>query len=69
MDRMTVAETCEALHISRWTLDRLIKAGQIEVEKEDPDRHNSTVWVLPASVRAYIDRHTVLATSTTRNTP
>lgn len=64
---MTIAETCEVLRISRWTLGDLIKAGEIKATKADPGVRNSPVAVDTASVQAYIDRHTVPATLTTRN--
>jgi predicted site-specific integrase-resolvase len=66
VDRMTIAETCEVLRISRWTLDRLIKAGKVTAAKRSPNVRNSPVDIDAASVRDYIDRHTVPATAKTR---
>lgn len=67
MERMTIAQTCEVLGISRWTLGRLIDAGQLTATKQDQAVRNSPVYVDAHSVRGYISRHTVPAPTTTED--
>jgi hypothetical protein len=63
----TIAETCEVLRISRWTLGRLIRANEIKAVKQNPAVRNSPVDVDADSVDDYIRRHTVPAHNPTED--
>ena len=50
---LTIAQTCQRIGRSRWTVTRLIKAGLIAADKHG-DAPNAAVLVDPDSVAAYI---------------
>lgn len=51
---LTIQQTCDRLERSRWTIDRLIKAGDLTAEKKGGSR-NSPVFITEDSVDAYIE--------------
>ncbi|GAA2069560.1 hypothetical protein GCM10009779_71930 [Polymorphospora rubra] len=56
---MTIAEVEQYLQVSRWSVKRLIEAGHLEATKADG--RNGAVRIYPASLRAYVESHTVTA--------
>lgn len=53
MNRLTIREACAELHCSRWTLDRLFRAGKLT----KITAKNRSVYVDAAELRAYIRRN------------
>ncbi len=69
METLTIAETCDVLRLSRWTLGRLLDDHQLPFVKDNPQRHNAPVHISLDGVRNYINRHTQPGTSTPRTKP
>jgi excisionase family DNA binding protein len=53
---LTIAETCELMRASRWTIGRRIKDGDLTAVKNGP-----RVLISRASIDCYIERQTVPA--------
>lgn len=49
---LTIQQTCKRLDRSRWTIHRLIAAGDLVAEKKGTSK-NGRVYVTEASVEAY----------------
>lgn len=56
MDKLTIAETCEVLRVSRWTLLRFVKDGHLAAAKQDPSRRNGAVRIAKADLRKHLAR-------------
>lgn len=54
---LSMAETCRRLRYSRWTVRKLIRAGEIQAIK-GPAR-NAPIRVYEQSVIAYLARNTI----------
>lgn len=57
---LTIDEVESYLGVSRWSVTRFIKAGELEAIKLG-DARNAPVRIPLSSVRAYIQSHTVTA--------
>jgi excisionase family DNA binding protein len=55
---LSTAETCERLRLSRWTVSKLVRSGELEAVK-GPAR-NSPLRITKASIDAYVERYTVV---------
>lgn len=62
---MTVDEVAALLRISRWTVGRMVKNGELTAVKADG--RNGAIRVDADSVTDYLVRHTVNATTSTRS--
>ncbi|MFD1940570.1 helix-turn-helix domain-containing protein [Nonomuraea mangrovi] len=51
---LTIQQACEKLNRSRWTVYRLIEAGDLVAEKKGTAR-NAPVFITEDSVNAYCD--------------
>ncbi|TDE39945.1 DNA-binding protein [Nonomuraea mesophila] len=56
---LSIAETCERLDRTRWTVARLIKSGQLVARKRGT-APNARVLIDPDSVTAYKRRQSAL---------
>lgn len=59
---LTVKEIAGVLRVSRWSVGRLIEAGELSAVKADG--RNGAIRIPESSVHAYIQRHTVTAKET-----
>lgn len=62
---MTIDECAALLRISRWTVSRMVKDGELTAVKAKG--RNGAVRIETASVDDYLARHTVQATASTRS--
>lgn len=53
-DAMTVAECAKVLGVTQWAVRNRIKGGRLEQYGEAPMKKGVRVWVLKASLQAYI---------------
>jgi excisionase family DNA binding protein len=64
---MTIAHVCDQLRASRWTIHRLVKSGELTTVRDTSGgRRRPHVFVTADSFAAYIDRHSIPATTRTR---
>lgn len=54
---LSTAETCGRLRLSRWTISKLVRSGELQAVK-GPKR-NSPLRISEESIVAYIARHTI----------
>jgi excisionase family DNA binding protein len=54
---LSTKETCEVLKLSRWTVMRMIRSGELEAVKGAA--RNAPLRIKEESIRRYIDRNTV----------
>lgn len=62
---MTVDEVAALLRISRWTVGRMVKSGELTAVKADG--RNGAVRVEADSIEDYLKRHTIPAAASTRS--
>lgn len=62
---MTVDEVAAWLRVSRWTVGRLVKTGELTAIKAGG--RNGAIRVDADSVEDYLKRHTIQATASTRS--
>lgn len=61
MTYLTTRETCEVLSVSRWTVARLIRDGELTAVKGSAK--NSHIRIDEASLKKYIERNKVKASA------
>lgn len=61
---LTVDEVADLLRVSRWSISRYIKSGNLRATKAPGP--NGAIRIPVSSYRAYIDAHTVTASEETR---
>lgn len=54
---LSTAETCRRLRLSRWTVRKLVRNGDLQAVK-GPAR-NSPLRIVEQSVEDYVDRYTI----------